>query len=257
MNGYGYTGISAVSCRMEVALEDDHLNIGAGGASNVTTSGLATFGGPGQYFSPYGPLGDVAVWLAVAITGYGTSVWGTQPMFEMPTLDSPSLTTPGIVLNGTDSLQLPLPYTSTLTSTDGNDWTLATLLNFIMVGSGALAITMCRQWLTYPVVTITSSSVVLQLETARTYALLGPIIGISALVAVLLSTNIWLHSRARMPRRQLMGVVELVYHSQSESIKAAAQQIHARARDAGGMQAVSVGFTAHVDSHPGLDSRST
>lgn len=251
MSSYGYTGISAVSCQVDVELVDDQLNVGIGDASTVITTSLSTFSGPGQTISPYGPLGDVAVWLAVAITGYGTSVWGTQPMFEMRAAYTSNLMTPALSEDDTNALQLPTTYTST-TGTNGNNWTLATLLNFIDVGSGALAIAMCRQWPKAPVL-IASTQVVLQIETARTYILLVPVICISALVTVLLCINIWLHNTAKLPGRQVMGVTQVVYHSQSATIAAAAHQgyLHNNGPDCIGTHLL--GYTVHTDGQPGLD----
>jgi hypothetical protein len=199
----GFNGISAVACTVDVVLFDDQFTTGNGAPDFATVSSLNITEGPSDYQSPYGPLGDLALWLGVSVIGYGISVYGYQPMFS-----------------NTDPL--PQAYTTTFSTTSQNDWTIATLVNFIEVGSGAVAMTMTRQWIA-DTIEVPSRQDALQLETARVPIMLIPPIIVIILVIILAAWNSRVHSRLGIPEMRLAGVTDLIESAQNKSLSSAVE----------------------------------
>jgi len=232
----GYYGISAIACTVDVELIDDQFSTGNGASDFATVSSLNTVAGPAAYKSPYGDQGDLALWLGVSVIGYGISVFGFQPMFS-----------------NTDPL--PQAYTSTEESTSQNEWSIATLVNFIEVGSGAVAMTMTRQWIS-DIIDVPSRQDALQLETARVPVMLVPPIIVIILVISLAVWNAQVHSRLGIPEMRLAGVRELIESSQNEDVSIAVETaaVSKDRREALGKTKVwygAVGGTKRMSLHTG------
>ncbi|RFU33798.1 hypothetical protein B7463_g2559, partial [Scytalidium lignicola] len=201
----GYYGISAIACTVDIELVDHEFSTGNGASKFQTVSSLKKLGGPSQHQSPYGPHGDLALWLGVSVIGYGVSVFGYQPMFS-----------------NTDPL--PQAFTTTIDTTSQNDWTIANLTKFIEVGSGAIAMTMTRQWIS-DTVNVPSRQDVLQLRTERVLVMLVPAIVVIVIVISLAVWNTQVHSRLGFQEMRLAGVSDLIESSQNGDISSVVKDL--------------------------------
>lgn len=200
MKEFGFAGISAVACTVDVQLSD--VVYGPTGGS-LNTSLLNNI--DALVFDS----AEVAEWLGVAITTFGTSVYGAQPMFTSGTV-------------GTDTI-LPVVYTTSSDSNPVNDWTLANLTNFIDVGSGALGLAMTRSWNPNSTV-VTSEHDALRIEPRRIWLLLFLPVAIVAIFVLLTIIAGIEYRHTGVPSMRLVSTGELIYGSHTSELRAAVNE---------------------------------
>jgi hypothetical protein len=195
-----YTEISSVACTVAVNLVQATVALGSDSPNVIANvSSTSNVVGP-QTHEPLnkkgGGLGEVAAWLGGSVAALGASVYGAQPMFQAQGQPNQTL--------------LPTTYTTTelsLSPSDNNDWTLATIEQFINVSSGALALAISKQWAT-ETTTVYSNLPVPSLSTGRSYLLLAPAAVMVVLILTLLVLDGCIHRITRTPRMREMGLVE-------------------------------------------------
>ncbi|KAJ9658067.1 hypothetical protein H2198_003905 [Neophaeococcomyces mojaviensis] len=196
----GYTGISAVACTVDVNLVDDSFTVGRGQHNVTVLSNLTTITSPEVTgVSTNENHTETAKWLACAITMYGASIWGAQPMFAG---------------NG----YLPFPYTTDELHATPQNWTIDGLTHFIEVGSGALGITMMRT-MNKGHAELQSSIEVPRVSTSRSFILLGPPVGVLVIIFTLVGLNVTLYRRGHLPQMLLGRTSEIVTCAQSQGMR--------------------------------------
>ncbi|OJD37672.1 uncharacterized protein BKCO1_6000135 [Diplodia corticola] len=210
MKDQGYTGVSAVSCDVDVSLVDSSFEIGSGTSNFTTVSNLDMLEGPTSPESPYGDLGDMAAWFGAVPSVMGLSVHGTQPMFV-------------------DSQPLPKAY-ATWTGPQTFHWKLDTIHKFINVSSGALATSLHYiEGSDEPSTNSTSQTLVSRknmkrMNPSRAYYLLIPPLVVLAIIGSLASWSYWIHKRANIPIMRLAHVSEVIKSSQTADISEPASE---------------------------------
>ncbi|KAE9374182.1 hypothetical protein N431DRAFT_532924 [Stipitochalara longipes BDJ] len=235
MSQSAYTGISAIQCSVDVTLIETQMDVGTGGhknsAANVST--LATVLGPGQYYSPYGALGDVSAWLGVVVTTLGDNIYGAQPLFE-------------IEGNGT----LPVMFTTTENATPVQSWTQNDVKNFISVGSGALALAMSTQW-NQAKMTIVSSQYQTSFLQSRGYLLLAPA-GVVIFAEVVLALSlVWSYRKASIQEIRQARMSEMMCSTRNQSIRVGIQQMHGSTGNCAKLDSMRVRYSTVEDGHGG------
>lgn len=232
MRGCSYQSISAVACNVDVTLIDDSFIVGDGGPSFATASSLETLNGPAAHHSPYGPLGDLAAWLGVAIVTFGTSIEGTQPMFQV---NDP----------------YPLVYTSTLTATEGNTWTLQGLQEFVEVGSGAVGLTMMWQWIQANS-TVDSILPTMRLKTWRSFLLLLPPSVVLLMVVLLAILAIRMHAATGVPVMRLALTSEVIKSTHNSEMDSVVQDARLGKNAVAKLDLLKVKYGMVSEGHDGL-----
>lgn len=237
---YAGNEISAIACDVDVRLIDSQLTNGTP-MKNLTISNVSALTDVQGPFGSVTKYGDVAAWLAVAATTFGTSVYGTQPMFNPPDPSSNN--------------SLPTSWTSTTTQNFYNI-TIESLERFINVSSGALAMTISRAanpgGFTARNITVLSSTNIPQLETIRTYLLLVPQAVLLVLIAVLAVANILLYGQAGITAMYQTSMNELVMFTQSEEIAKAASASIGKNKTESALVDLEVKFSTGKEGMPSL-----
>ncbi|KAN0106767.1 hypothetical protein V8E51_009643 [Hyaloscypha variabilis] len=230
-----YAGISAIQCSVDVTLVETQMNVGAGGPTNpaAKVSTLATVLGPGNHYSPYGALGDVAEWLGVVVTTLGDNIYGAQPLFENQG-------------NGT----LPLTFTTTEDNTPEEMWTQDDVKNFITVGSGALALAMSTQW-NYAEMTILSSQYQMGLLPRGGYLLIVPASIVILSEVILAVSLVWAYRKANIREIRQARTSEIMCSTRNQSIQNGVQKLHGNAGTCANLDAMRVKYGKVVDGHGG------
>ncbi|KAF4624171.1 hypothetical protein G7Y89_g14003 [Cudoniella acicularis] len=203
MKSFNYFGISTLECTVDVTLQQVVATVGAE-SNNMTVanvSSLQTVLGPANNASPYGDLGDVAEWTGAIVATLGVPVYGAQPLFQAPV---PPNTLPTIV-------------TTTQTQVTPEVWTQDTLMNFIAVASGALALAMSTQWNTANV-TLYSEMSVLQVVKGRCWILAVPAAVVLVLEVLLVMWVSYSNRRAGIREMRQAKTSDVVWSTQNKSI---------------------------------------
>ncbi|RSM00952.1 hypothetical protein CDV31_011592 [Fusarium ambrosium] len=164
------SGISAVSCTVDVELVDDTLMVGSGFPAPPETINSLDIVGKGAG----GNTSEIALWFSVAPTVVGINVQGRQPLFELCPSELPAS-------------ELPVVFISSTKSTKCNSWTLRNLHDFIDVSMGAMATASSKAFdKGLPKVTIPSWHHTTKLDPARPPLLAIPIcLALSVVIALL------------------------------------------------------------------------
>lgn len=200
----GINGLSAVSCSVDVTLEDRVFTLGDGNPKHVgIASRLRDLVTPTKHSRT-----ELAVWLGVAPVAFGISVNGMQPNFER------------------EGKWLRTFAWSSSTPLPDETYDIKLIENFIRVSSGALAQGMSQK--VYRIAaanralntTVHSKLATLQLENSRSfYLLILP--GILMVMIVILA--IWdesMYRKTELPEMRLAGVGELIKSAQTADMRA-------------------------------------
>lgn len=206
--GYNTTfksySVSALACAIDVDLQDAELTIGDAKTPLQRLSSLDFIVKP----SGNTAAEELATWIGVASTVMGINVGGTQPMFRK------------------GPLGLPLPWT---TANDGanTDFTREEIETFIAISGGAINLGIAGQFWPPsqsgihfdPVIILESESFDAHITSTTPYILLVPIVTITIAGITLVTFNIWVHARERIPHMRLATVGELVTSAQTADIR--------------------------------------
>jgi len=244
---FGISRVSAVRCAVDVNLVQGDMTIGTGGSSNenANVSAVETVYGPGQYLSPYGDLGDVAEWMATVATTYGDNIYGAQPMWYKQSL---------FATQAPDSEILPVIFTTTETETTPDNWTQNELKNFISVGSGALALSIAKQW-NYQSMIVNSTIYQQQILPRRALLLLAPVLLVLTANLSLAASLSVLYSRNKLRDIQQAGTREIIWNTQNHSIAAGVERLHSRVAGYEELESLMVQYGSLADDHSHLGLR--
>ena len=247
MTSTNYNGISSLAYDVDVDIVDSEFCMGGCAANLATLSSLETLSAPDAavWSPPPRVLWGVSVWLAAVTTTYGVSVSETQPLFDK-----------GPILNNTN-FSLPVPYT-TSTSTSGSPvWSQANLSNFINVASGALGISMTRNWQLNITgnVTVESYLDMPRLATQRTYVLIAPICLSLGAIVVLAITSALLYRSANVSEVRMGKSAELTISTQSTEIRLIVEEVRKGFKPMSALERMPLRYGIVADGHDGLGAK--
>ncbi|CAG8953830.1 hypothetical protein HYFRA_00006722 [Hymenoscyphus fraxineus] len=204
IESFKYDSISAVVCDVNTTLVNSKFTIGefvegmSGIGPLLTISRLVKI----SFNSKKINNRNVAAWLGLAAVTNGYSILGAQPMFTSNSGD-----------------KLPVIFTTASNDRSTTKWTISQLKNFINVSTGALAITISRQWMKEKTV-LRSRKAVLQFDPRRAYILLAPPLAVMVLILVISVTVVWFYRKDRIHSMYLVEVSDLVAFTQNSDISA-------------------------------------
>ena len=150
-----------------------------------------------------------------------------------------------------DSEILPVIFTTTETETTPDNWTQDELKNFISVGSGALALSIAKQWNNQSMI-VNSTIYQRQILPGRALLLLAPVLlvlmanlGLAAFLSVL-------YSRTELRDIQQAGTREIIWNTQNHSIAAGVEKLHSRAAGYEELDSLMVQYGSLADDHSHL-----